>query len=1079
MDINKKNRADLKSYFIKNSIPTESNFAELIDGMLNQKDDGIVKLSGDPLSIEAAGDLTGLQKVINFYAKFQDANPSWSLQLNPRTDPNTPVSAKAGFCVADGKGAARLFIDQASGNIGLGVVNPNGKLDVAGQVRIGFDEGGSGVRSISFARDAGDEGNAGKIAYRGSFGQDALHIVGAGAASGPRKVKLWDNTEVINLAALGAITPSNGNSVNNGILFKNNIGGDTTDSAWIRYYARSAEQMTLEIGTANDDSDHIALMPSGNVGIGLNSPVYSFDVKASKGIKLGLEGLGGGQLILKNNRDDNKIYMEAFSSDGSASAAELLLTGINGASAPKISLVADVTNMTGNAGIGLASTATPIAKLDIAQAPRSGAQPAAVKGLYITGDFGPDADGVEFRHSNGSQGIGFGYNTIYATGGNTDQNLQLKPKGAGVMRVLGAANISNGSDFANSAKYMSSGSLTIGGINSSFGGGDKWSSNTAGLLLETQANTEIAVHDSGERLASLMYYQGDAVNKITIGRNMGWGVTSVAIAGDITFNGNVALGCFSGAEVDEWPKFTWYRDTANHWDEGLIKHGPSRGFFGRSGFGIHLDASRDWTFFSTNFTPLLGIEGGSGNTKIRGNLTVNCAITPSAGNSENNGIMFPKDPAGGGGDAAWLRYYARTGESMTLEIGTANDNSDHIALMPSGNVGIGTNSPLATLDVEGVAFLGYANSILNFGNPLKSGFYQGVGDIVGDVPDTTHPWSHMITSRHANTANNHQLQLAATFSTNDKLYFRKIAANEASNPAWNEVATRGTNTFSGNQSINGNLVVNGTIISDYYALSDTNYTIELCGSAFESTEGNTTFLKINSVLMNMPTLRGLNTVILYPDGTVKITGNHDVYANAATWNTWAAWVNANAALGDVVAVASYDAISNAPRGDEAEYLLTSILADRAFTVSDTGQRSPYTLLFMKGGAAVEVNSPYRGSNAHLGKISQELVPRPNAWRDARLINGWVNFGGGYNPPQYFKDNDDVVWLRGLVKSGSAQKPIFVLPDGCRPNYRQLHSVCSSDNVIGRVDILPNGQVSHITGGTAWLSLDSIAFRAAP
>jgi hypothetical protein len=77
------------------------------------------------------------------------------------------------------------------------------------------------------------------------------------------------------------------------------------------------------------------------------------------------------------------------------------------------------------------------------------------------------------------------------------------------------------------------------------------------------------------------------------------------------------------------------------------------------------------------------------------------AIQPSAGNSENKGIMFPKDPGGGGGDAAWIRYYSRTPDSteagpkeqLTLEIGTSNDPTDHIALMPSGGVGIGTNNP--------------------------------------------------------------------------------------------------------------------------------------------------------------------------------------------------------------------------------------------------------------------------------------------------------------------------------------------------------------------------------------------------
>lgn len=691
MDINKKNRSDLKSYFVKNSIPTESNFAELIDGMLNQKDDGIVKLSGNPLSIEAEGDVAGLQKVINFYAKFQDANPSWTLQLNPRIDPNTPASAKTGFCVADGKGAARLFIDQASGNIGLGVINPNGKLDVAGQVRIGFDEGGSGVRSISFTRDAGDEGNAGKIAYRGSFGQDALHIIGAGTASGQRKIKLWDNAEAANLTALGAITPSNGNSVSNGILFKNNIGGDTTDSAWIRYYARSAEQMTLEIGTANDDSDHIALMPSGNVGIGLNSPVYSFDVKASKGIKLGLEGNGGGQLVLKNNKDDNKIYVEAFSKDGSASAAELLLTGINGASVPKLSLLADVTNITGIAGLGLASTATPIAKLDIAQAPRSGVQPAAVKGLYITGDFGADADGVEFRHSNATQGIGFGYNTIYAAGSNSNQDLQLKPKGTGALQLLGKVDISDGSNTG-IVNNMANGSLAIGSTTVSYGGGNNWNSNTAGLMLQTLANTEIAVHDSNTRIASLMYYQGDAVNKITIGRDMGWGLTPVAIAGDITFNGNIALGCFTGADADEWPKFTWYRDTANNWDEGLIKHGSGRGFFRRSGYGIHLHSSRDWTFFSSGWDALFGIEGGTGNTKIKGMLSIGDQSVASSMSA--TGLLALK------GSAPQIDFIDSDHNDWSIHVNSSKMyfirqpwQYTDLVLDGKGNVGIGTDNP--------------------------------------------------------------------------------------------------------------------------------------------------------------------------------------------------------------------------------------------------------------------------------------------------------------------------------------------------------------------------------------------------
>ncbi|BAZ08749.1 hypothetical protein NIES4071_05550 [Calothrix sp. NIES-4071] len=82
---------------------------------------------------------------------------------------------------------------------------------------------------------------------------------------------------------------------------------------------------------------------------------------------------------------------------------------------------------------------------------------------------------------------------------------------------------------------------------------------------------------------------------------------------------------------------------------------------------------------------------------------LNGSIMPSVGNTENAGIMFPKDAFGGSGDAAWMRYYRRgeSGEACTLEIGVSNDADDHIALMPrAGNVGIGTTTPQSLLVIR-------------------------------------------------------------------------------------------------------------------------------------------------------------------------------------------------------------------------------------------------------------------------------------------------------------------------------------------------------------------------------------------
>jgi hypothetical protein len=77
------------------------------------------------------------------------------------------------------------------------------------------------------------------------------------------------------------------------------------------------------------------------------------------------------------------------------------------------------------------------------------------------------------------------------------------------------------------------------------------------------------------------------------------------------------------------------------------------------------------------------------------------AIMPEVGDRDSAGILFPKDPAGGSGDKAYIRYYARSGEAMTLKIGIENEADDHIALMPSGNVGIGTDNPDQKLTVQG------------------------------------------------------------------------------------------------------------------------------------------------------------------------------------------------------------------------------------------------------------------------------------------------------------------------------------------------------------------------------------------
>ena len=473
----------------------------------------------------------------------------------------------------------------------------------------------------------------------------------------------------------------------------------------------------------------------------------------------------------------------------------------------------------GNVGIG---TNNPIASLDIASASRTGTHPTAVKGLYVTGDFNADNDGVEFRHSNGTQGIGFGFNTIYAAGSNPNQDLQLKPKGTGVIAVAGNLSVTGSVSFGSQVRQM----LNL------------WST-TYGIGVQSLTQ----------------YFRSD--------RN-----------------------------------FAWYK-----------------------------------------------------------------------GGSHNNEELNP------GGGAVQM-------------------------VIKDGNVGIGTTNPGTKLEING---------------DLKV-----TGTITGTIDATN-------------------------------------------------IAT-GTLNVARIPNLSANKIIDV-------------YDIYLRGSAYDSTEGNITFLKIANFDFGLTTQRGLNTIILNPGGAYKLKANHDVYGDNKNWNKWADWVNSNAAAGDLVAVASYDALSMAPMGGSAATLLGAINGTKAF---EAIERVSYALFFIKGESkCIEVLQAHRGPNAHLktGYAFSQLSFNFNnfnseeAWIVPAFMNSWTNYDTTYNPAGYFKDSLGIVHLRGLVKNGTNNTTIFTLPVGYRPSNQELQAVQTNLNTIGRVDILADGQVTVVSGSNGWVSLDGITFRA--
>lgn len=125
MNIEKKTRSELKSYFRKNAIPTEAEFADLIEGVIVPKDDGVVRLPGQPLSIEGTG---ADAKVLDLYKGFGDDKPVWSLKIARPAAQGRP--AVACFDLSNADGESRLFVEPASGRVGIGTRDPGHAVDV-------------------------------------------------------------------------------------------------------------------------------------------------------------------------------------------------------------------------------------------------------------------------------------------------------------------------------------------------------------------------------------------------------------------------------------------------------------------------------------------------------------------------------------------------------------------------------------------------------------------------------------------------------------------------------------------------------------------------------------------------------------------------------------------------------------------------------------------------------------------------------------------------------------------------------------------------------------------------------------
>jgi hypothetical protein len=124
--------------------------------------------------------------------------------------------------------------------------------------------------------------------------------------------------------------------------------------------------------------------------------------------------------------------------------------------------------------------------------------------------------------------------------------------------------------------------------------------------------------------------------------------------------------------------------------------------------------------------------------------------------------------------------------------------------------------------------------------------------------------------------------------------------------------------------------------------------------------------------------------------------------------------------------------------------------------------------------------------AEAARIRQEAVGRRRdfielsgplpEWTNAFLLNSWANAGAPYPAASYYRDRVGRVHLRGVVGGGALGTSALTLITRHRPEAREPFGT-SSGAGAAQVDVLPDGSVIVVAGGTALVSLSGISFRA--
>ena len=565
-----------------------------------------------------------------------------------------------------------LFVVSSSGNVGINTTSPTEKLDVSGNVRFSGalmpnNQPGTSGQFLTSA-GAGTPPTwtstvpATSVPFSGitsGTNTSAAMVVGSGASltySGSGTINassLIGNTWVAP-GAIGTSTPAAGNFTTIGVttqgtgafttLSANSIGNALTLSgagANIAFTGAGLAQITTAA------SQHLALMPGGNVGIGTSSPSYKLDVSGGSGIVgqfsgrvIGGDAVNSNEFITKSQLDSvgSSIYWNQASGAlfPKNSTVDLLVGGSASASA-KFRVDATNGNIVSTAGAKWMPLSNSASALNIANAGGTS---------FVT-----------FDTTNSRVGIGTTSPgaKLDVAGGNIDIDNTTNANQFGIITK-------NGSRFIHNFNYGNNGNATTAGGNTFVG------INAGNLYMGDTA--------SGDMDASFNTGLGDsALTNNTVGSFNTAGGSS-ALTSNQEGNSNTAFGTgalynnTSGSFNTAIGEGSLISNTTGYYNTVVGEASFANNIKGYYNVALGFNAG---SYQADGSSPLVDAE----------NSIYIGANSKSESDGDNNSIVIGYDAIGIGVNSVVL----------------GNDDITKTAL--KGNVGIGTTSPSAKLEVQG------------------------------------------------------------------------------------------------------------------------------------------------------------------------------------------------------------------------------------------------------------------------------------------------------------------------------------------------------------------------------------------